>query len=136
MGGPGPVRHDHDIGMHVVVSAQTGGAATAWAAARTRARSSPWRRRGTTKGHLPPGQLAVPSEDRVGGHDGRDLPQDPSAESATVRREASALVVGEPGAAPLHLLFQDAVFRHQVLDDVLLMAVDPSREGHEQHLQG
>ena len=39
--------------------------------------------------------------DRVGGHDGRDLPQDTSAESATFRREASALVVGEPEAAPL-----------------------------------
>jgi hypothetical protein len=30
-------------------------------------------------------------------HDGRDLPQDPSAESATLRREASALVIGQPG---------------------------------------
>ena len=76
----------------------------------------------------------MPSEDRVGRHDGRDLPQDPSAESATVRREASTLVVGEPGAAPLHLRLEDAVFLHQVLDDVLLMAVDPSGEGHEQHL--
>jgi hypothetical protein len=25
---------------------------------------------------------------------------------------------------------------HQVFDDVLLVAVDPTREGHEQHLQG
>ena len=85
---------------------------------------------------LPGDELPVPSQDRVGGHDGRDLPQDPSAESATFRREASALVVGEPEAAPLHLLLEDAVFLHQVLDDVLLVAVDPSREGHEQHLQG
>jgi len=27
-------------------------------------------------------------------------------------------------------------FSHQILDDVLLVAVDPPREGHEQHLQG
>ena len=28
-----------------------------------------------------------------------------------------------------------AAYLYQVLDDVLLVAVDPSREGHEQHLQ-
>jgi hypothetical protein len=37
--------------------------------------------------------------DRVGRHNRRDLPQDPSAESATLRRETSALVVGQPQAA-------------------------------------
>jgi hypothetical protein len=63
-------------------------------------------------------------------------PQDPSGESATFRREASALVVGEPEAAPLYLFLENPVLLHQVLDDVLLVAVDPSREGHEQHLQG
>jgi hypothetical protein len=31
---------------------------------------------------------------------------------------------------------RDPVLLHQVLDDVLLVAVDPSREGQEQHLQG
>jgi hypothetical protein len=73
----------------------------------------------------------VPSQNRVGGHDGRDLPQDPSTESATCRREASALVVGEPEAAPLHLLLEDTVLLHQVLDNVLLVAVDPSSERYE-----
>jgi integrase len=38
--------------------------------------------------------------------------------------------------APLHLLLEDPVLLHQVLDDVLLVVVDPSREGHEQYLQG
>jgi hypothetical protein len=28
-----------------------------------------------------------------------------------------------------------AILLHQVLDDVRLVVVDPSREGHEQHLQ-
>src|SRR3989442_15560846 len=38
-------------------------------------------------------------------------------------------------AAPLQLLLQDAVLLYQVLDNVLLVAIDPSREGQEQHLQ-
>jgi hypothetical protein len=38
----------------------------------------------------------VPSQDRVGGHDGRDLPQAPSTEALALRGEASALVVGQP----------------------------------------
>ncbi len=71
-----------------------------------------------------------------GGHDRCDLPQDPSTESATLGRVASALVVGQPQAALLHLLLEDTVLLHQVFDDVLLVAVDPSSEGHEQHLQG
>jgi hypothetical protein len=41
-------------------------------------------------------------EDRIGRHDGHDLPQDPSAESATFHCHASALVIRQP-EAPLHL---------------------------------
>lgn len=52
---------------------------------------------------------------------------------AALHGEASALVVGQPEAPPRQLLLQDPVLLHQVLDDVLLVAVDPSREGHEQH---
>jgi uncharacterized peroxidase-related enzyme len=78
----------------------------------------------------------VPSQDRVGGHNGRDLPQDPSTEALALRGEASALVVGQPEAASLQLPLEDAVFLDQVFDDVLLVAIDPSGEGHEQHLQG
>ena len=75
------------------------------------------------EGPLPGDQAAVPSEDRVGRHDGRDLPQDPSAESASPRREAPALVIGQPEAAPLQLLLQDAVLLYQVLDNVLLVTM-------------
>jgi fatty-acyl-CoA synthase len=84
---------------------------------------------------LPGDQRPVPSQDRVGRHDGRDLPQDPSTEAVALRGEASALVIGQPEAAPLQLPLEDAVFFDQVFDDVLLVAIDPSGEGHEQHLQ-
>jgi hypothetical protein len=47
----------------------------------------------------------------------------PSRRPFAARRRA--LVVGEPEAASLHLLLEDPVLLHQVLDDVLLVAVDP-----------
>jgi hypothetical protein len=43
-----------------------------------------------------------------------------STKSATFRREASALIVGEQGAAPLYLRLEDTVLLHQILDDLLL----------------
>jgi hypothetical protein len=85
---------------------------------------------------LPGDQLAMPPQDRVGRHESRDLPQEPSPESSAFGGEAAALVVGQPEAAALHLPLEDPVLLDQVFDDLLLVAVDPTREGHEQHLQG
>jgi len=72
----------------------------------------------------PGDQPPVPPQDRVRRHDGRHLPQDPSTEALTLRRKPSALVVGQPNAPPLQLLLENAVLLHQVLDDLLLVAVD------------
>ena len=77
----------------------------------------------------------MPPEDRVRRHDGHDLPPDTSAESATLRGEAAALVVGQSEAVPLQLSFEDAVLLHQVLDDELLLTIDESGERHEQQPQ-
>ena len=85
---------------------------------------------------LPGDQPPVPPQDRVGRHDGRHLPQDPATEALALRREPSALVVGQPNAPPRQLLLENAVLLHQILDDLLLVAVDPSSEGHEQQPQG
>src|SRR5262249_31632796 len=68
--------------------------------------------------------------------DGRDLAQEPAAESAAFGGEASALVIGQPEASARQLAFEDSVLRHEVLDDVVLVAIDPSGEDHQQHLQG
>src|SRR5262249_3623930 len=56
-------------------------------------------------------------------------------EALAFRGEASALVIGQSEAAPFQLPLEDPILRHEVLDDVLLVAIDPSGEDHEQHLQ-
>src|SRR5437870_1392336 len=58
-----------------------------------------------------------------------------ATESLALRREPSALVVGQPEAPPRQLLLENTVLLHQILDDLLLAAVDPSNEGHEQEPQ-
>jgi hypothetical protein len=64
----------------------------------------------------------------LGNQYGRDQPQNLAAESATLRREASAVVVGQLEVAPLHPRLEGAVCLHHVLDDVGLLAADhPAR---------
>jgi hypothetical protein len=49
-----------------------------------------------------------------------------------LRCEPTALVVRQPEAAALHLLSENAVLLYEVLDSVLLVAIYPSGERHEQ----
>ena len=74
----------------------------------------------------------MPPQDRVGCHDGRHLPEEPATELLALGREAPALIVRQPEAPSLQLLPENMVLLDQVLDDLLLVAVDPSSEGLEQ----
>jgi len=49
-----------------------------------------------------------------------------------VRCETAPLVVRQPQMVALQLLSENAVLRYEVLDDVLLVAIYPSGQGHEQ----
>jgi hypothetical protein len=49
-----------------------------------------------------------------------------------LRGEPPALVVAQAEALALQLLAEDPVLLHEVLENFLLVAVDPSGEGHEQ----
>jgi hypothetical protein len=45
-------------------------------------------------------------------------------------------VIGQAEAAARQLVPENPVLLDQVLDDMLLVAIDPSGEGHKQDLQG
>jgi len=45
---------------------------------------------------------------------------------------AAALVVRQPEALALHLLSENVVLLYEVLDEVLLVAINPSSERHQQ----
>jgi hypothetical protein len=61
---------------------------------------------------------AVPRENRIGGHDRRDLAQGLSAQRLPFRRQSATLIVGETHASParLQLFFEDSILFDQVGD--------------------
>jgi len=62
--------------------------------------------------------------------------QNLATEALAFRREAPGLVVSQPDTPPPKLLPKDPVLLRQVVDHVLLVAIEPSREGQEQQPQG
>ena len=77
-------------------------------------------------------EAAVPAEDRVRGDDARDGPEATPTEGLSLHRQAAPLIVSEPEPAATALRAQHAVLLEQVVDDRLLLAVDPAREQKEE----
>ena len=65
-------------------------------------------------------ELAVPAQDRIGGHQAAELVQGAAAERTARRRQPAALVVCESQATVTELLAKDAVLLLEVLDDLAL----------------
>ena len=80
-------------------------------------------------------ELTVPAKNRVGRHKSGELVQRASAQHSALRREAPALVVGEPQLTATQLLAEHAVLFLQVVDHRDLAPVYPTGERHQQELQ-
>src|SRR5262245_6629830 len=83
-------------------------------------------------GVFPGDEPAVPTEDRVRGDDARDAPETTPTEGLSIHSEAAPLVGSEPEPTGTALGTLHAVFLAQVVDDRLLLAVDPAREQKEE----
>jgi hypothetical protein len=79
-------------------------------------------------------QPAVPAQDRVRREDGADLSKSLSAESLALDRKALGVV--EPDRLLTVRFLQDLVLGPQILDDRLLLAVDPSSQGGQEKMPG
>jgi len=77
----------------------------------------------------------VPSLDRLRRHDARELIQYAATESNSANREAGSFGIGETEPATLKLALQNAVLFLQVLEDALLVAVEPAGEDDGQDLK-
>ena len=73
----------------------------------------------------------MPSENRVRGDDGRDFAEQATADLLALRSEPAALIIVEPKTAGTDLLPQDPILFAQVVEDLLLFAVQPSGEAGE-----
>jgi hypothetical protein len=73
----------------------------------------------------------MPAEDRIWSHDGRQLLQHPAPENLAFDGQSPALVVAKEDSLFPELLSEDPILRYEVLDSVLLFAIDPTREDQE-----
>src|SRR5262249_5437286 len=80
-------------------------------------------------------ELAVPTQDRIGGHQAAELIQHAATERFALRCEPAALGVGDGQAPAAGLLPQNAVRLLEKLDDLELAAVHPARKYEQQELE-
>jgi hypothetical protein len=68
----------------------------------------------------------MPAQDRIGCHDGGNLRQHSTSQQLTFDGQATVLIVVEKYSLLTQLLFEYLIFCDQILDCMLLMAIDPA----------
>ena len=74
----------------------------------------------------------VPPQDRVRCHDARDSREVTTAEDVTFHGETASLVVGQAQSAGTVHRAEHAILLEQVVNDRLLVSIDPAREQQEE----
>ena len=74
----------------------------------------------------------VPTQDRVGCHDASDGREVTTAEDLAFHGETASLVVGEAQSSGTVHRAEDPVLLEQVVNDRLLVSIDPAREQQEE----
>src|SRR5262245_11096276 len=82
---------------------------------------------------FPRDELAVPSQNRLGGDKRRYLRQHRSPEHVAPTRQPAALRVGQLQPASSDLRFENAILLSQILNYVELVAIDPTCQSHQQN---
>ncbi len=85
---------------------------------------------------LASGEPRIPGGNGDRSDDRGDPFEDLSAEGPALRSESATFVIGEAEPPATQLPLEDTVSLDQVLDDVLLMALDPACESDQQELPG
>ena len=76
----------------------------------------------------------MPSKDRIGSYNGRQLHQRLAAKSLTLDGQHPPLIVTEENLFPAHLLHQHSDLGILEFNDLLLLAIDPACENQEKEL--
>ena len=84
---------------------------------------------------FPGDQLPVPSQNRVGRDERRELAQHAATKALAEHRETPALVVIQSQSPAAQLHFQHAVLFAEEGDHIALLAFEPSKQRGQQHLQ-
>jgi len=74
-------------------------------------------------------------QQRVRRHNRGDVPQETPSEYLGFCRQSTTLRVGEPQTSGPELFPQEAIFFLEIVDDIALLMVHPTREGDENEPQ-
>jgi hypothetical protein len=77
-------------------------------------------------------QFSMPTKKSFGSHNRADFLECLAAQNLSFDGKAAPLVISEQDAFLAKPLFQYRVFSPQVLDNILLMAINPTRDGEEE----
>lgn len=78
----------------------------------------------------------MPTQDRVRCEQGAEFLQPFAAEDLTLHRESSTLVIAQQDSLLAELFLEHLIFGSQILDHLLLLAIDPASENHQAKLPG
>ena len=77
----------------------------------------------------------MPTENRIGRHNGRDVHQQPASQAMAQFGKAPSLLVVKLQSPPLQPRLQYPVLFPQERDDVLLLSLKPTAQGRNQELE-
>ena len=83
---------------------------------------------------MPGNEFAMPPEQRIRSHDAGQLLEHLPPEDFAFDSQPLALVVAEQDSFLSELLSEDSILCQEILDGVLLTAVDPAGEDQEQQM--
>ena len=83
---------------------------------------------------FPGDEVPVPSQNRVGRDDRRDLRQHPTTQPFAEGGQPSPVTIRQPQTLMAQLRLQDAVLFAQVQDDLVLFVLEPAEEGRDEEL--
>ena len=79
--------------------------------------------------------MAVPAQDGIGRHDTGHSSQELPTERPSLLCQPASLGIGEPDAPLAKLLAKHAVLLAEIVDDLLLLTIEPAREGQQEELE-
>ena len=86
-------------------------------------------------GPLPGNQTTMPPHQCVRGHERGDRVERAAPEALGLRRQSTALIVGQPESPATLLLFEDPVLLDQVGDKIQLMPIHPAGNRQQEQLE-
>ncbi len=87
-------------------------------------------------GPLLSNELAMPTENSVGGDERSNLGEGASPDGLAANRKPATLIIGQPESSATELLLENSVLLAEIINDGFLVSIDPAGQGSDEDLPG